>query len=253
MYSVFSGRVVLITGGTSGIGRATAMAFAGAGAAVVVSGRDPERLQEMTVALKEVSGTGLAVRADVREASEVEALVDRVVETYGRLDAAVNSAGVFNFTGPTADCSEEDWDRTVDTNLKGVWLAMKYELRPMLAQGRGAIVNVAGTFGLIGFPGVPAYVAAKHGVVGLTKVAALEYAKSGVRINAICPGVTRTPMVEAATGGDPQVEQQFASLMPLGRMADADEVAAAILWMCSETSSFMLGHALAFDGGWTVQ
>jgi NAD(P)-dependent dehydrogenase (short-subunit alcohol dehydrogenase family) len=130
---------------------------------------------------------------------------------------------------------------------------MKYEIPPMVEQGRGAVVNVAGAFGLIGFPGVPAYVAAKHGVVGLTKAAALEYATTGVRINAICPGVTRTAMVDRATGGDPAVESQFASNMPIGRMANAEEVAAAVLWMCSDDASFLLGHALALDGGWVVQ
>jgi NAD(P)-dependent dehydrogenase (short-subunit alcohol dehydrogenase family) len=253
MAESFSGRVALVTGGTSGIGRATAVAFGRAGADVVVAGRSVERGEEVVAELKDLGSQAMSVRCDVTRSGDVQALVDRTLETYGRLDVAVNSAGIFEFSGPTAECQEEDWDRTVDTNLKGIWLSMKYEIPPMLAQGRGAIVNVAGAFGLIGFPGAPAYVAAKHGVVGLTKAATLEYATTGVRINAICPGLTRTPLVERATGGDPVAEEQFASQMPIRRMASADEVAAAVLWMCSDESSFLLGHALAFDGGWVVQ
>jgi NAD(P)-dependent dehydrogenase (short-subunit alcohol dehydrogenase family) len=253
MAESFEGRVALVTGGTSGIGRATAIALARAGADVVVAGRSVERADEVVAELKSLGSQAMSVPCDVTRAGDVERLVERTLETYNRLDVAVNSAGIFEYTGPTAECQEEDWDRTVDTDLKGVWLSMKYEIPPMLAQGRGAIVNVAGAFGLIGFPGAPAYVAAKHGVVGLTKAAALEYATTGVRVNAGCPGLTRTPLVERATGGDPVAEQEFASHMPIGRMASAEEVAAAVLWMCSDDSSFLLGHALALDGGWVVQ
>jgi NAD(P)-dependent dehydrogenase (short-subunit alcohol dehydrogenase family) len=177
--------------------------------------------------------------------------VTRTLDTFGGLDVAVNSAGVFSFTGPTAECSEEDWDRIVGVNLRGVWLSMKHQIPAMVARGSGSIVNVAGAFGLIGFPGIPAYVAAKHGVVGLTKAAALEYVSAGLRINAICPGVTHTPMIEAATGGDPQAQAQFAAQMPINRMADPDEVAEAIVWMSA--SDFLVGHAMSFDGGWVVQ
>lgn len=253
MAESFKGRVALVTGGTSGIGRATALAFARAGADVVVAGRSVERGEDVAAQLKDLGSQAMSVPCDVTRSGDVQGLVDRILKTFGRLDVAVNSAGIFEFTGPTAECREEDWDRTVDTDLKGVWLSMKYEIPPMVEQGQGAIVNVAGAFGLIGFPGVPAYVAAKHGVVGLTKAAALEYAKTGVRINAICPGVTHTPMVERATGNDAEVEAQFAAQMPIGRVASVEEVAAAVLWMCSDNASFLLGHALALDGGWVVQ
>jgi NAD(P)-dependent dehydrogenase (short-subunit alcohol dehydrogenase family) len=249
----FCGQVALVTGGSSGIGRATALAFARQGASVVIGNRNEEAGEEAVRAIKEAGGEGMFARCDVCRAADLEHLVSRAVDTYGRLDIAVNSAGIFEFTGPAADCGEEAWDRTLDTNLKGVWLSMRAEIPPMVGQGHGAIVNVAGAFGLIGFPGIPAYVAAKHGVVGLTKAAALEYAKTGIRINAICPGVTHTPMVERATGHDPEVEAQFAAEMPIERTASAEEVAAAVLWMCSGDASFLLGHALALDGGWVAK
>ena len=244
-------RTVLVTGATSGIGKATALAFARRGADVVVAGRDPVRLEEVAQAVKASGVQTLALRCDVTSADDVRAAVQRTVDTFGRLDVAVNSAGVFAFTGPSAECSQDDWDRIVGINLTGVWLSMKHEIPPMVAQGSGSIVNVAGAFGLIGFPGIPPYVAAKHGVVGLTKGAALEYASAGVRINAICPGVTHTPMIEEATAGDPQAQARFAALMPINRMAEPDEVAEAIVWMSA--SDFLVGHALAFDGGWVVQ
>ena len=246
-------RTVLVTGGTSGIGAATALAFARAGDNVVVTGRDTARGDDVVRAIKEHGGTGLALRCDVRVADDVASAVARTLEEFGRLDVAVNNAGIFGFDGATADLSEEDWDRVVDTNLKGVWLSMKHEIPPMVAQGGGRIVNVAGAFGLIGFAGIPAYAAAKHGVIGLTKVAALEYVAAGIRVNAICPGVTRTPMVDAATGGDPAAEAQFAAEMPIGRLADPREVADAIAWMCAPSSDFLVGHALAFDGGWVIK
>ena len=253
MSANFGDRVALVTGGSSGIGRATALTFGRQGARVVIASRGAEAGEETVREIQHKGGEALFVRCDVSRSEDVESAVNRTLQAYGRLDIAVNSAGVFDFTGPTAECREEDWDRVLDTNLKGVWLSMRYEIPPMADHGHGVIVNVAGAFGLIGFPGIPAYVAAKHGVVGLTKAAALEYVKTGIRINAICPGVTRTPMVERATGGDPEVEAQFAAHMPIGRVASAQEVAAAVLWMCSDDASFLLGHALALDGGWVVQ
>jgi NAD(P)-dependent dehydrogenase (short-subunit alcohol dehydrogenase family) len=253
MSARFSDQVAFITGGSSGIGRATALAVARQGSRVVIASRRVEAGEETVREIEHKGGEGLFVRCDVTRSEDVQAAVDRTLHACGRLDIAVNSAGIFEPTGPTADCREEDWDRTLDTNLKGVWLSMRAAIPPMVDQGHGVIVNVAGAFGLIGFPGVPAYVAAKHGVVGLTKAAALEYAKTGVRINAICPGVTHTPMVERATDNDPEVEAQFAAQMPIGRVAGAEEVAAAILWMCSDDASFLLGHALALDGGWVAQ
>jgi NAD(P)-dependent dehydrogenase (short-subunit alcohol dehydrogenase family) len=253
MSAGFSDRVAFVTGGSSGIGRATALALGQQRARVVVASRGVEAGEETAREIQHKGGEALFVCCDVSRPEDVQGAIDRVLDVYGRLDIAVNSAGIFEFTGPTAECSEEDWDRTLDTNLKGVWSSMRAEIPPMVGQGQGAIVNVAGAFGLIGFPGVPAYVAAKHGVVGLTKAAALEYAKTGVRINAICPGVTHTPMVERATGHDAEVEAQFAAQMPIGRVASAEEVAAAVLWMCSDDASFLHGHPLALDGGWVVQ
>jgi NAD(P)-dependent dehydrogenase (short-subunit alcohol dehydrogenase family) len=253
MSAGFCDRVAFVTGGSSGIGRATALALGRQGARVVLASRGMEAGEETVREIQHKGGEASFVRCDVSCPEDVQAAVDRVLHTHGRLDMAVNSAGIFEFTGPTAECREEDWDRILDTNLKGVWLSMRAEIPPMVDQGHGAIVNVAGAFGLIGFPGVPAYVAAKHGVVGLTKAASLEYAKTGVRINAICPGVTHTPMVERATGNDPEVEAQFAAQMPIARTASAEEVAAAILWMCSDDASFLLGHSLALDGGWVAQ
>jgi len=253
MSAKFSDRVAFVTGGSSGIGRATALALGREGARVVLASRGTEAGEETVREIQQKGGEASFIRCDVSRADDVRTAVDGVLHTHGRLDMAVNSAGVFDFTGPTAECREDDWDRIVDTNLKGVWLSMRAEIPPMVDQGQGAIVNVAGAFGLIGFSGIPAYVAAKHGVVGLTKAASLEYAKTGVRINAICPGVTHTPMVERATGNDPEVEAQFSSQMPIGRSASPEEVAAAILWMCSNDASFLLGHSLALDGGWVAQ
>jgi NAD(P)-dependent dehydrogenase (short-subunit alcohol dehydrogenase family) len=251
----FSGKVALVTGGASGIGRACAQLFAREGASVVVSDVALEGGEQTVGLIEEDGGQASFVEADVSKASQVEALVGRTVETYGRLDYAFNNAGI---EGPmatnTADYTEEDWDRVIAVNLKGVWLCMKHEIPQMLSQGAGSIVNNSSVEGLVGLQGTSAYAASKHGVVGLTKTAALEYAQSGIRVNAVCPGLIRTPMVERYTGGDAETEAQWAAIFePVGRMGSSEEVAEAVVWLCSEAASFVTGHAMAVDGGFLAR
>ncbi len=193
------------------------------------------------------------MRADVSRASEVEALVRQTIETYGRLDYAHNNAGIEGASAGTVDYSEEAWDRVIAINLKGVWLCMKYEIPAMLKQGGGAIVNTASVAGLIGSAGTVAYTASKHGVVGLTRTTALEFAKQGIRVNAVCPGVIRTPMVERVMALDPSVEARLTSVEPVGRLAAPEEVARAVVWLCSGASSFVTGVPMPIDGGWTAK
>jgi NAD(P)-dependent dehydrogenase (short-subunit alcohol dehydrogenase family) len=251
--SVLEGKAALVTGGGSGLGRASAIALARAGATVTVADVDEQGGKE-TAALvtQEAGGDAEFVRADVTQADEVEAMVDKAVAQWGHLDCALNNAGTTGVSAPTADHTLEDWNRAIALNLTGVFLCLKYELPAMLERG-GAIVNMASGAGLVGFPGLPAYVASKHGVVGLTRAAALEYAAQGVRINAICPGSTRTPMLEGFMGGDEQVERMMTRAVPLGRLGRPEEIADAVVWLCSDAASFVVGHALAVDGGSVIQ
>jgi NAD(P)-dependent dehydrogenase (short-subunit alcohol dehydrogenase family) len=250
----FGGKVALVTGGASGIGRACARLFAKEGASVVVSDVALEGGQETVRLIEEDGGQASFVEADVSKAAEVEALVGRALEAYSRLDYAFNNAGIEGrMATNTADYPEEDWDRVIAVNLKGVWLCMKHEITQMLRQGGGSIVNNSSVEGLVGLPGTSAYAASKHGVVGLTKTAALEYAQSGIRVNAVCPGLIRTPMVERYSRGDAEIEAQFASVEPVGRMGSAEEVAEAVVWLCSEAASFVTGHAMAVDGGYVAR
>jgi len=193
------------------------------------------------------------VKADVSKAAEVEAMVNKAVETYGRLDCTFNNAGVEGIMATTAEYTEEDWDRVIAINLKGVWLCMKYEIAQMLKQGGGAIVNTASVLGLVGMAELPAYVASKHGVAGLTKTAALEYAKMGIRVNAVCPGTIRTPMMERGIALKPEFEAQALAAEPIGRMGKPEEIAEAVVWLSSEAASFVTGHTMAVDGGWVAQ
>jgi NAD(P)-dependent dehydrogenase (short-subunit alcohol dehydrogenase family) len=247
------GKAALVTGGGSGLGRASAIALARAGATVTVVDVNEDGGKE-TAALvyEEAGGDAEFVRADVTRPDDVATMVDQVVARWGHLDCAVNNAGMTGASASTADYELDDWNRAIAVNLTGVFLCLKYELPAMLERG-GSIVNMASGAGLVGFPGLPAYVASKHGVVGLTKAAALEYAQQGVRINAICPGSTRTPMLEGFMGGDEQVERMMTRAVPLGRLGMPSEIAEAVVWLCSDAASFVVGHALAVDGGSVIQ
>jgi NAD(P)-dependent dehydrogenase (short-subunit alcohol dehydrogenase family) len=247
------GKVALVTGGASGIGRATALAFAREGAKVVVSDVVVAGGEETVALITAAGGEAQFMKADVAKPAEVDALIAQVVAAYGRLDCAFNNAGIEGSMTSTLDCSEENFDRTIAINLKGVWLCMKAEIAQMLKQGGGAIVNTASVAGLVGFAGLPAYVASKHGVVGLTKTAALEYAKSGIRINAVCPGGIQTPMLERLFQSQPQAGEAIAAMEPVGRLGKPEEIAEATVWLCSDAASFVTGLPMAVDGGLIAQ
>lgn len=253
MAGLLEGRVALITGGSSGIGRAAALAFARERARVVIGNRRIAEGEETVRLVRQAGGEARLIQTDVTNAAGVEALVAQAVEAYGRVDCAFNNAGVTGGMAPTAECTEENWDHTLAVNLKGVWLAMKYEIRQMLKQGGGAIVNNASVAGLVGMRGGPAYSASKGGVVQLTRTAALEYAKAGIRVNAVCPGFIETPMTGAHTRGNPDLEAWMKKVQPMGRLGTAEEVAEAVVWLCSDRASFTTGHALVMDGGLIAQ
>ena len=246
-------KIALVTGAGSGIGRATALVFAREGAKVVVADIVVEGGQETVQQIEAAGGEAIFVKADVSQAADVEALIAKTVETYGRLDCAFNNAGIEGSVKPTIDCTEEEFDRTIAVNLTGVWLCMKYEIQQMLSQGGGTIVNTASAAGLVGFPGLPDYVASKHGVVGLTKTAALEYAKSGIRVNAVCPGVIQTPMVERGAQLSPGFDELAVSMEPVGRFGQPAEVGEAVVWLCSDAASFVTGIPMQVDGGLVAQ
>jgi NAD(P)-dependent dehydrogenase (short-subunit alcohol dehydrogenase family) len=250
MEKIFEQKIALVTGGSFGIGRATAIAFAKRGAQVVIAGwiEDTVTLQQ----IRDEGGTALFAKGDVSKSGDVAQLISQTIKTFGRLDYAVNNAGIEGANAVTHECTEENWDKTIGINLKGVWLCMKHEIPLMLKQGKGAIVNVASVAGLIGFPGLPAYVASKHAIIGLTKTAALENAKQNIRINAVCPGAIKTAMIDRITGKDKTVEKQFEDMEPIGRMGVPEEVAEAIIWLCSDAASFVTGNAMTVDGGWVA-
>ncbi len=243
------GKVALVTGGGSGIGKATALAFAKDGARVAVADVDIVSGEKTADLVTEAGGEAIYLNADVTNSDQVKSMIDKTVATYGRLDCACNNAGIAGIQARIADSTEENWDRTMLVNLKSVWLCMKYEILQMLKQGGGVIVNTSSVAGLVGMNGWSAYVASKHGVLGLTKSAALEYAKANIRINAVCPSIISTPMAKSFTGGDPRVEAHILAQQPLGRMGTPEEVAGAVVWLCSEAASFVTGHGLAVDGG----
>lgn len=251
--NMFVGKVALVTGGSSGIGRATALAFAKEGAKVVVASRHSIEGEETVRLIKQKDSEALFIKTDVTKAAQVEALVNKTVETFGHLDIAFNNAGVEGKISPIIDQTEESWDAVIDTNLKGVWLSMKYEIPQMLKQVSGRIVNVSSTAGLVGFAGVSPYVASKHGVLGLTKSVALEYAYSNIRINAVSPSATETDLLNRFTGGSDEVKAKFAAMHPLERFGKPEEIAEAAIWLCSDKTAFITGQSLTIDGGYTIQ
>ena len=251
MEQIFKGKVAVVTGSSYGIGRSTAIAFAKRGAKVVLSDWvDDKDTREV---IGQAGGEAVYFKCDVSNEEEVRSLMAQAVSHYGRLDFAFNNAGVEGSPAPVADCSNENWDRTIGINLRGVWLCMKHQIPAMLKTGGGVIVNNASIAGLVGFAGVPAYVASKHGVVGLTKNAALDYAKQNIRVNAVCPGVIQTPMIERFTGGDPKVIQQLVAGEPMDRLGQPEEIAETVVFLCSDAASFITGQAIAVDGGWTTR
>jgi NAD(P)-dependent dehydrogenase (short-subunit alcohol dehydrogenase family) len=252
MAGQFTGKVALVTGAGSGIGRATALAFAREGARVVVSDVASDGGEETVRLIEAAAGTARFIATDVTRPDEVEQLIQRVVESYGQLDYAHNNAGIASLA-PTHEMPEEDWASTLAVNLTGVWRCMKHEIAQMLQQGGGAIVNTASAAGLIGFPGECAYAASKHAVVGLTKVAAVEYASQGIRINAVGPGIIRTPMTAKGFDNPERRSQLIVRYEPLGRFGEPEEVAAAVVWLCSAAASFVTGVAFPVDGGLVAQ
>ena len=247
------GKVALVTGAGSGIGKASAVTIAKEGAKVVVSDVVTDSGEETVRIIEDAGGEAIFVNADVSVADEVEALVKVAVETYGRLDCAHNNAGIVGPVANTHEYPEEAWDDVIRVNLKGVWLCMKYEIAQMLRQGGGSIVSTSSAAGLVGHPWQTAYVASKHGVNGLTKVAALENAKLGIRVNAVCPGIVRTPRIERYIADKPGWIEGFIEQEPVGRLGESEEIAEAVVWLCSDAASFVTGHLMQVDGGFVAQ
>jgi NAD(P)-dependent dehydrogenase (short-subunit alcohol dehydrogenase family) len=251
-------KVALVTGAASGIGRASARAFAREGATVVIADVDEQGGQETVSLIEQGGGRATFIATDVSERVQVDALVARTLELYGSLDCAHNNAGIEGATVATAEYPEEDFDRILAVNLKGVWLSMKAEIPVMLSQGKGAIVNTSSTFGLIAVPNCCGYVATKHAITGLTRAAALEYARSGLRINAVCPGAIQTPLVDrffaSMNPENPQaLSDAYAEDEPIGRLGEPEEIGEAVVWLCSDAASFVTGLPMAIDGGWTAR
>ena len=253
MYMPFKDKVAIVTGAGQGMGFSAAKAFAEAGAAVMLVDTQEDVLQSAVEALTNAGLTAIAFPCDVSQDSQVAAMVKKTVETYGKLDAAYNNAGIQTPQVPVADMRYEDYDRTMAVNLRGIFTCMKHQIPAMLKSGGGAIVNCSSQGGLTGFPGQAAYIASKHGVIGLTRTAALDYARKGIRVNAVCPGVIHTPMADRLIGGNKDVENAIKEMVPMGRMGTGDEIASAVLWLCSPGASFVTGHALVVDGGFTVK
>jgi NAD(P)-dependent dehydrogenase (short-subunit alcohol dehydrogenase family) len=249
----FENKVALVTGAGQGMGLAAARAFAEEGAAVALADRDEALVRKAVQELTKEGHKAIAIRCEVTDEQQVREMVEKTVAEFGRLDAAFNNAAVQSPAIETADASSEEFDRVTAINLKSVWMCMKYELQHMRKQGSGAIVNNSSIGGLIGLPGRAIYHAAKHGVIGLTKSAALEYAAKGITINAVCPGTIDTPMVAEMIAKDPQAMEGIMKMQPIGRLGKAEEVASAVLWLCSPGAAFVVGHALAVDGGFTAQ
>lgn len=247
-----SGKVAIVTGASSGIGRACAIAFAREGASVVVASRREDEGQETVRLIKEAGSDGFFVKTDVAKEADVSTMVEKTVAYYGRLDYAVNNAGIEQVPSPLIDQTEETFDQIININLKGAWLSMKYQIRQMLTNGGGAIVNISSAAGLVAIPGIPIYTASKHGVVGLTKAVAVEYAKQNIRVNVVCPGSIQTDMFERFAKENPQGIEQIKQMHPIGRVGKAEEIANAAIWLCSDKASFVTGQSLGVDGGYTA-
>ncbi len=253
MAILLNGKVALITGAGSGIGRAASVIFAREGAKLMLSDIVAEGGEETLRMVKEAGAEANFVRSDVSKLAEVEALVAKVISTWGRIDCAFNNAGIDGRMGKVTECTEENWNRTIAVNLSGVFFCMKAEIPHMLRQGGGAIVNTASAAGLTGSPGLPAYVASKHGVVGLTRAAAIEYGREKIRVNCVCPGPIRTPMLGRLLSARPEMEQRFASAEPLKRLGEPAEIGEAVAWLCSDAASYVTGHAMSVDGGYMAK
>jgi NAD(P)-dependent dehydrogenase (short-subunit alcohol dehydrogenase family) len=250
---VLAGKVAIVTGASAGIGRSAALALAAEGAAVAVADIDDTRGEQVAAEIRDKGGRATFIHTDVSDDDQVAAMVARAVDEFGGLDLAFNNAGIEGTPAPTHECTPENWHRTLAIDLTGVWSCMRHEIPRMLERGGGSIVNCASVAGLVGFDTIPAYVASKHGVVGLTKTAALEYAEAGIRVNAICPGVIDTEMVERFTGGQEEAETAMIAMEPVGRMGRPEEIADAVVWLCSDRSSFTTGQAIAVDGGFVAR
>lgn len=251
MEQIFKDKVIIVTGSTFGIGKSTAIAFAQRGAKVVLS--DWKEDKDTLSIIKENGGDVIFVKCDVSIEDDVKKLVSETISRYDRLDFAFNNAGTEGILAPAVDCSNDNWERTININLKGVWICMKYQIPEMLKVGGGVIVNNASIAGLVGLGDLPAYVASKHGVIGLTKNVALDYAKHNVRVNAVCPGVIQTPMIDRFTEVKPKVIEQLIAAKPIGRAGQPEEIAETVVFLCSNAASFITGQAIAVDGGWTAQ
>jgi len=252
MEKIFQNQVALVTGGSYGIGQATAIAFAQRGANVVIADWKEDEERTTINRIKSEGSEAIFVQCDIAKGSDVQHLMDTIINIFGRLDYAFNNAGIEGMMAPTHECTEENWDKTMDINIKGIWLCMKQEILQMRQQGKGAIVNCASVAGLNGFANLPAYVVSKHGMIGLTKTAAMENATAGIRINAVCPGVIHTAMIDRVTGKNPEAEKQYTAMEPVGRMGRPEEVAEAVVWLCSDAASFVTGIAMPVDGGFVA-
>ena len=246
------GKIALVVGGSSGIGRASAVAFAKAGAKVVVASRGEEQGQETVDLVKQAGTDGLFIQTDVSQSSSVKALVEQTLAKFGRIDAAFNNAGIEGKTAPLVETDEDDFDSIINVNLKGVYLCLKYQIPAMLETGGGTIVNTASIGGVIGFPNTAIYCASKHGVIGLTKTAALELAKSNIRVNAIAPGAVQTDLLDRMSGGE-EAARAMTEVIPNGRISTPNEISGAVIWLCSNEASYVTGHTLVLDGGFTIQ